>query len=158
MHERDYEPHTTAATSDSQGIGALSLFELLLRWATRLLGFALIVIGLYGTINVFWAVGQAVRDPKTLVPAVASMVELMNFEALEFTINGEKLVLGRSAAVVVLLLWYVVWAWLALAVLGTGARLVFAVLKERREFLAAMKEFILAARLGGMSGGPTKPK
>jgi hypothetical protein len=146
MHQRDYEPGAAEAATDSAGAGISRQIEVLLRWAAQLLGFLLILIGLYGVIHVFSAVGRAVRDPATLEPAVTSMAQLINSEALEITLDGRKLVLGRPVTMVALLLWYVVWGWLAIAMLSTGAKLVFAVMKERREHLAAMKELMITAR------------
>ncbi len=144
-------PATEMTSSNVFGPSPASLIERCLRWGTQILGCALIVIGVYWAFHVFSVVLQAVRDPNSLQPAVTSMAQLIDAEQLVLTLGTEKIALGKPLAVAGLLPWYAIAAWIALAILTAGGKLVSAVSHERREFLAAMKEFLATTRPPGRS-------
>ena len=116
--------------------GLRSYSEPLLRWATQLLGFILTIVGLYFTIYVFLVVFEAVRTPEVLQAAVTSMSQLIEAESLVLPTHGESVPVGKSVAVFLLLIWYVVLAHLGLSILSAGVKLVFAAINERKELLA----------------------
>jgi len=110
--------------------------EPLLRWITQLLGFLLAIVGLYLTIYVFSSVFAAVRTPEVLQSAVTSMSQLIEAESLVIPTNGAPIPVGKSVAVVLLLIWYLVLAHLALSLLSAGIRLVIEAIDERKELIA----------------------
>lgn len=160
MRDDLYSPTVTAETTRNSAARPSLARQLgaSLRWAIVGLGVVLISVGAYWAFHICSAMLQAVRDPASLEPAVTSMARLIDAEQLVLPGGEQRVAVGKMLTLGTLLSWYAVSAWIALAVLWTGAKLVLAVIQERRDFHAAVKEFLISVRHEGLLHGSTPPK
>jgi hypothetical protein len=125
-----------------------------LRVVSQVLGLFLILVGAYFGIQVFLSVWRLLRSPADLEPALVGIMELLQMQHLAVPVGEEKVAVGRPVATGVLLLVHIVCAWIALAVLAAGGRLINGLVNERREFLAAMRAFLVTVREEGVTHKP----
>jgi len=118
----------------------------LFRLGSQVVGVVLLLIGAYYGLQVLVDVLGALRNPANLEPALAGMVQLLGVQDLAIPVQGEKVPVGKPAGVVVLVVWYLVCAWIALAVMSAGGKLATGPFSERRAFFAAVQEFLAAHR------------
>jgi hypothetical protein len=128
-----------------------------LRIASQVIGMILIVAGSYYALWVASAALSVAREPGDLTPALTALAKALNLEEAVVPSGESKVPIGRVVAGVLLLLWYLLSATVAIKLIGAGGRLVLGVIAERREFLAAMKEFLVTLRAEGTEGQPQKP-
>jgi hypothetical protein len=128
-----------------------------LRIASQAIGLVLILAGAYYALWVLAAGISIARDPGELAPALTAMTKTLNLEEAAVPAGESKIPIGRAVSSVVVLLWYLLSTLVALKLVGAGGRLALGVIAERREFLAAMKEFLVTLRAEGTEGQPRKP-
>jgi hypothetical protein len=134
---------------DSDGLGLSKPLGTVFRLTSQAAGLLLIILGAYYALHIVADGIQAARNPADLEPAVEGMVRTLELEKANVPVQDEKVPLGRPVAFVALLLWYGLCALVALKLVGAGGRLVLGIVSERREFLAAMKEFLVTMRTEG---------
>jgi hypothetical protein len=117
-----------------------------LRITGQILGGILILIGMYFSVLILIACVGVLRDPGQTGTSVAAMSKIIGMEGAQVTSGKDHVQIGRAVAGVLLLLWYVVASSIALKLIAVGGRMITGVAAERREFLAAMKEFIIFVR------------
>jgi hypothetical protein len=127
-----------------------------LRIASQSIGLALVLIGAFYAWSVLAASLRFARGSEDLDTALEGMAQKVNLANATLPVGEEKVPIGRSAGAILLVLWYLVTGWLALKLVAVGGQLVLGLLAERREFLAAMKEFLVTLRAEGSAGGPRK--
>jgi hypothetical protein len=91
----------------------------------QLVGLGLVLVGTYYAIDVFHAIGAVVKDFKNLEGPAATMAEIIDAKHMNLRINGEDFAAGRSAAAGGVFMWYGLWAWIALAIIAAGGRLLY---------------------------------
>jgi hypothetical protein len=128
-----------------------------LRIASQVIGLVLILAGAYYALWVLATGVSVVRDPGELTSALTALAKAVNLEEAAVPTGDGKVPIGRVVSGVLLLLWYLLSAWVALMLVRGGGQLVLGVVAERREFLAAMKEFLVTLRAEASEGQPRKP-
>jgi hypothetical protein len=88
-------------------------------------GLGLVLAGTYYALDVFHAIGSIVRDFKNLEAPAATMAEIIDAKRMTVKLHGEEFAVGRSAAAGGVFMWYGLWAWIALAIIGAGGRLLY---------------------------------
>jgi hypothetical protein len=142
----------------SSGEGGLSQPSgKVLRMIGQAVGLVLLLLGAFYGWSVLAATISALRDPAGLGPTLAAMATTLEMEGVTLPLGESKVPIGRTVAGVLLLLWYMLSAWVAMQLVNFGGRLVLGVIAERREFLAAMKEFLVTLRKEGSEGQHQKP-
>jgi hypothetical protein len=122
-------------SDDSQlanGSNPLDLIVAGARLLTVVVGVVMILVGVVYAVQVFQSVGALLRDPAGLEAPVQRMEKIISAEKLEVTINGQPLALGGPVSLLLMFLWYVFWAWLPLAIIAAGSRLVSSAAQMRR--------------------------
>jgi hypothetical protein len=120
-----------------------------LRIASQVIGLILILAGAYYAL---WLVVTAVsyaRNPAEMATAVESMAAVLNLQEAAVPVGETKIHIGRTVGGVLLAMWYLLTGAIALGLVSGGGKLVLGVIGERREFLAAMKEFLVTFRTEG---------
>jgi hypothetical protein len=115
-----------------------------IRVGGQLLGLVLILIGAYYAVLILGACIGVLRDPGQTSASVASMTKTIGLEGAEVPSGKNQIPIGKACAGVLLLLWYQVAAWISLKLMTIGGRMVTS---DRREFLSAMREFMLLTRI-----------
>src|SRR5688572_26190091 len=106
-----------------------SPMEMLLSGARILMlvtGVVLILVGVVYGVQVFLTVGSLLKDPAGLDAPVKAMEKVISAENLALNINGQAIQVGGAVALMLMFLWYVFWAWIPLAIIAAGGRLVAA--------------------------------
>jgi hypothetical protein len=93
---------------------------------TLVAGLVLILVGAIYAVQVFWSVGSLLKNPAGLEGPVKTMEQLISAEKLGIQFNGQPVNFGGMIALCLLFLWYVFWAWIPLALIAAGGRLVAA--------------------------------
>jgi hypothetical protein len=94
------------------------------RLLTTGLGIAIVIAGLYCAIKVFFAIFVILNAPEQFQPLYRQWVDVIGGDALSVPIDGKPFPLANLAAVLVLGLGVMVLAWIALAIMLTGAKIV----------------------------------
>ena len=116
------------------------------RLGGQVFGLILIVVGAYYAVLILGACLSVLRDPGQTSSSVAAMTKTIGLDNAEVSSGKNQIPIGKASAAVLLLLWYQVAAWISLKLITIGGRMVLGVVSERREFLAAMKEFMISTR------------
>jgi hypothetical protein len=124
------------------------------RIITQAVGLGLIVVGVYYGVWILVNSIQFALDPARLEGRVAAMEKSLDLAGLKIPAGPNQVPVGRPVANVLLLAWYLVGAWICCKVIAVGGQLAMGVVSERREFLTAMKEFLITAR---QQSGADKP-
>jgi hypothetical protein len=124
------------------------------RIITQAVGLGLIVVGVYYGIWILVHSIQFAIDPARLEGRVAAMEKSLDLTGLKIPAGQDQIPVGRPVANVLLLAWYLVGAWICCKVIAVGGQLAMGAISERREFLTAMKEFLITAR---QQSGADKP-
>ena len=95
------------------------------RIAGQVVGLLLVLLGAGYVLYAFTAIGGIVRNPNQLDAAVAAMARTIDAEHLAVKVGEETIAPGRLLAMLILLLWYLLWSWIPLAILGAGGRLLY---------------------------------
>ncbi len=93
---------------------------------TLVAGLLLILVGSVYAVEVFWSVGSLLKDPAGLEGPVKSFEKIISAENLALPLNGQPVQFGGAIALSLLFVWYAFWAWIPLALIGAGGRLVAA--------------------------------
>ncbi|QDU60629.1 hypothetical protein Pan216_14760 [Planctomycetes bacterium Pan216] len=118
-------PDGLAKTQASGVVGAF------MRFVCQALGLLLIIIGTFFAIQVFTSVYGLVNKPEGMAGAVDQTAELIESEKLSVKIGADRVEAGRLAATMVLFVWYMLCAYIPLAIIAVGGRLVWAMRKPR---------------------------
>ncbi len=97
------------------------------RMLTLLAGVVLILVGVVYAVQVFLAVGSLLKDPAAgLEGPVKGVEKLISAETMVLDLNGQTVRFGGTTAMLLMFVWYAFWAWIPLAIIGAGGRLVAA--------------------------------
>ena len=118
-------PDETALMNE-RGASPLDVIMTGARLLTVFAGVILILAGVVYAVQVFQAVGGLLRDPAGLQAPVETMAKIIGAEKLEININGQPLAIGGVVSLLLMFLWYAFWAWIPLAIIAAGGRLVAA--------------------------------
>jgi hypothetical protein len=94
------------------------------RILTLITGVVLILVGVVYGIQVFLTVGSLLKNPAGLEAPVKAMEKVISAENLALNINGQAIQVGGAVALLLMFLWYVFWAWIPLAIIAAGGKLV----------------------------------
>lgn len=119
MAERPAEPDEPTVSPMELVIGAARIMVLLA-------GVVLILVGAYYAVQVFFTVGGLLRDPAGLDAPVKRLAEVISADKLAFNAGGQQVEPGGTLALCLLLVWNIFWAWIPLAIIAAGGRLVAA--------------------------------
>jgi hypothetical protein len=120
-----------------------------LRIASQVTGLILVLAGAYYAVSILAAAIGFARNPGALEPALTAMAQTLNLTEATVSVGEDRVSLGRTVSAGFVLMWYLLSGWLAYLVMSAGGRLVLGVIGERREFLAAMREFLVSMRAQG---------
>ena len=112
----------------------------------QILGVILVLIGAYFAVLILIACVGVLRDPARTGMSVATMSKTIGLEGVQITSGKDQVPIGRAAAGLLLLAWYMVASSISLKLISIGGRMVTGLVAERKEFLAAMKEFLIWTR------------
>jgi hypothetical protein len=148
-HDLRREPETRRL-DDADVWGAFSpeAFASAARLITTGLGIVVVVIGLFCAMKVFFGIYAVLNSPQQFQPVYQQWVELIGGEALSVPIDGKPFPLANLAAVLVLGLGALVLAWIALAIMLTGAKIVSWTTSDREAIKKILKHAF------GSSGKP----
>ncbi len=93
---------------------------------TLVAGVVLILVGVVYAVQVFLTVGSIVKNPAALEGPVKSFEKVISAEQLAVNVNGQAVRVGGAVALMLLFVWYLFWAWIPLAIIAAGGRLVSA--------------------------------
>lgn len=126
-------PDETSLMND-RTVSPMEMFLSGARLLTVVIGVVLILVGVAYAVQVFQAVGGLLRDPAGLEAPVQKMQKIIGAEKMEVNINGQAFPVGGAISLLLMFLWYAFWAWIPLAIIAAGGRLVSAAtqLRERR--------------------------
>jgi hypothetical protein len=124
------------------------------RIITQAVGLGLIIVGVYYGVWILVNSIQFAIDPARLEGRVAAMEKSLDLAGLKIPAGQAQIPVGRPVANVLLLAWCLVGAWICCRVIAVGGQLAMGAISERREFLTAMKEFLITAR---QQSGVDKP-
>jgi hypothetical protein len=96
------------------------------RILTLMAGVVLILVGVVYAVQVFLTVGSLLKNPTGLEGPVKAMEKVISAEQMALNINGQAIPFGGAVALLLMFLWYVFWAWIPLAIIAAGGRLVSA--------------------------------
>lgn len=96
------------------------------RVLTLIAGVVLILVGVVYAVQVFLTVGSLLRDPAGLEGPVKAVEKVISAENLALNLNGQAIQVGGMVAMLLMFLWYVFWAWIPLAIIVAGGKLVAA--------------------------------
>lgn len=122
------------ALLNDRTISPLEMFLTGARLLTVIVGVVLILAGVVYSVQVFQAVGGLLRDPAGLEAPLQKMQKMIGAEKMEVNLNGQPFPVGGAISLLLMFLWYAFWAWIPLAIIAAGGRLVSAAsqLRERR--------------------------
>lgn len=89
-------------------------------------GVLLILVGAVYAVSVFLSVGSLLKNPAALAGPLETFKRLIGADKLVLNAGGQVVEVGGMAAIGILFLWYVFWAWIPLALIAAGGRLVAA--------------------------------
>lgn len=101
------------------------LINILARVACQGVGLLLVVMGACYAISVFSTVGGILKSPQGLQAPVEAMAATIHADELKITVAEVSIAPGYVVALLLVLLWHVFWAWIPLALLGAGGRLLY---------------------------------
>jgi hypothetical protein len=93
---------------------------------TLIVGVVLILVGVVYAVQVFLTVGSLLKDPGGLAAPVKAVEKVISAENLALNVNGQPVAFGGVVALLLMFLWYAFWAWIPLAIIAAGGRLVSA--------------------------------
>jgi hypothetical protein len=111
---------------NQRSVSPLELVMAGARVFTLVAGIVLILVGAVYAVQVFWSVGSLLKNPAGLEGPVKTVEKLISAENLAVPVNGQPVQFGGAIAMCLLLLWYLFWAWIPLALIAAGGRLVAA--------------------------------
>src|SRR5262249_32862831 len=123
----------------------------------QVIGLLLILVGSYFALSAIVTALGIIRDPAGMGPTLESMAKALGIEQVEIPAGEGKIPVGRLGPASLLPGWHAVVAQISVVLIGAGGKLVAGVFLERREFLGAMKEFLITVRSEGISGRSGKP-
>ncbi len=88
------------------------------------LGILAIVIGLYCSTKIFFGIYDVLRNPEGFQAIHGQWIEAVGGKELSVQINGDEYPVANLVAILVLGLGALVLAWIAIAVMVTGAKIV----------------------------------
>ncbi len=94
--------------------------------------FLLLLCGAYYAIDVFRQIGALVNNPATGKAAVDSLAEIIDAPQLSFPVNGKSVGFGKVAAVIILGIGYLLWAWVPLTILSVSGRLLLTLAGDKK--------------------------
>jgi hypothetical protein len=124
-------------------------FATTLRIVSQVIGLGLILAGSWYALSIIATAIKIARQPSESEPALVEMAKTLKLEGATAPMGEGDIAVDRSASVVALLLWYLLSALISVLLINAGGRLVLGVVSERREFLSAMKEFLVTLRSDG---------
>jgi hypothetical protein len=123
----------SSATPDERGASPMDLVIAAARIMALLAGVVLILVGAIYAVQVFFSVGGLLKDPAQLGAPVKRVEEVISADKLTMNVGGEQVEPGGTISLCLLLLWYMFWAWIPLALIAAGGRLVAAGSRLREE-------------------------
>jgi hypothetical protein len=104
----------------------------ILRGATVVGVFVLLVVGIYLAIDVFHAVGKLILDPAEAESAVAAIGELIDGENLVIAWDEENPTpLGNLIAFILLLVCYLIWLYVPATIISVSGRVLLSSVRQR---------------------------
>ena len=106
---------------------ALSLLDRFFLLLCQIAGLVLIFLGVYLAYSIFVDVTTHIKEPETFGEPMKQIGELIGADQLQLpgAAADDKMPIGKLVTMGVLYLWYVFWAWIPLAMLKAGLRLVW---------------------------------
>jgi hypothetical protein len=95
-----------------------------LRVVATMLGFVVILVGLWMVLKIFGAVYDGVTAPQGLAPTFAAWTETVGGDKLKLTVNGSEIHLAPVLAAAMLGGGSLVLAWLSMGVMLTGGKII----------------------------------
>ncbi|MDA0660253.1 MAG: hypothetical protein O3C60_15645 [Planctomycetota bacterium] len=93
--------------------------------------FMLLVVGVYQASIVFQQVGRLITDTKHVEASVDQIAKMIDTESLKIVQQDNVISFGRLISFLLLLVCYLVWLWVPLAIIATCARLLLVGLMPR---------------------------
>ena len=121
------------------------------RLAATVLGLIVIVVGLVYAAKIFVSIYDTLWAPETLKAPLAKWADAVGGEDLDVELEGQTYHAARGLAVLVVVVFNLILAWISMGIMLTGAKIVSWTSSERE----AVKK-ILKHALGASSA--TKPK
>lgn len=104
----------------------------ILRGATVVGVFVLLVVGIYLAIDVFHAVGKLIQDPAGTKSAVAAIGELIQGEELIIAWDKENPTpMGDLIAFILLLVCYLIWLYVPATIISVSGRILLNSVRQR---------------------------
>jgi hypothetical protein len=101
------------------------LINVLARVACQGVGLLLVAMGACYAISVFSTVGAILKNPQGLQAPVEAMAATIHADELKVTVGESSIAPGHVVALLLVLLWHMFWAWIPLALLAAGGRLLY---------------------------------
>lgn len=120
-------PHDPRPPSES----TLETFANIVRYLSLLGIFSLLVLGVCQANTVFQQVGRLITDPKHAEASVDQIAKMIDTESLKISLPDNVISFGRLLSFLLLLVCYLVWLWVPLAIIATCARLLMVGLTPR---------------------------
>jgi len=117
-----------------------------MRITCQCIGLAIVLIGLYYALNMFFRAARIVNDPALLKEPLAKVEELIDAHLLEVNIGNKPVPFGKVSAMAILGIWFLICVWIPLSAVYVGGRIVAWNFDERRHIRMVLKEFL--ARTG----------
>jgi hypothetical protein len=112
------------------------LFELsgkIVRVACQLVGLLLILLGAFYVLNVFSAVGGVIAKPEGIEALPKAISQAIDADRMVVKTETTEVAFGKAVAMLFTLLWYLLWAWIPLALLYAGGKLVWWTMQDVRQ-------------------------
>lgn len=116
-----------------------------LRIACQILGLFVIFWGISLGAQIFSDLWEKREDPERIAK-LALPAETYLGEKFQIVIEGEKVPLGRIIALIFVLTYHVVLAWIALAIVAAGVRMIAWNFDERKQFRVILQELLNSQR------------
>jgi hypothetical protein len=134
------------------------LFDLsgkIVRMACQVVGLLLILLGAFYLLSVFRAVSEIIARPEGLEALPKAIAAAIDSERMIVKTETAEVAFGKAVAMLFTIMWYILWAWIPLALLYAGGKLVWWTLQDVRQGreLAAL---VLKHQVG--RGPPTPAK
>jgi len=133
-------------TIEREALPASIVLGRVFRITAQAVGLALVIVGVYYGV---WILANSIEfaiDPVRLEARVTAMEKSLDLQGLVVPAGPQQIPVGRPAANLMLLVWYLVGAWMCFRIIAVGGQLAMGAVSERREFLQTMKEFLVTAR------------
>ena len=131
----------------------------ILRVVAQVIGLGMILVGCWYGVGVLSDVVHFLRDPASMEGSILATAKLLGLEQIEVKVPGSDAIpLGRTAGCIGVIVWQLLAGLLSLWLIAAGGRLVHGVINERREFLQAMREFLVTLRHEGVAAAGAEEK